>query len=626
MIRFYFLWMFFFSIVMLSAQSYDNSMVDGANAIIDYDHTTITITSAENFEEQREFSMTILNQYATRERRISIGYDEFSQIMHMKIAVRGANGKIIEKYSLKDMQDWSVGSDVASDNRTKYIDIRHNQYPYTIEAEYKTSHNGSLHYPVWYAQPGSKLAVAEASLTVTTPNKQLRYVYEDIDSFDSLVMGESTIYKWTINDRKAFDYENYSGGLDVYSPYVLLAPTRFTIDGIFGNMSSWKSFGHFIRRLNHAKNTLTDAQRNEIRELVRDDMSELEKVRVIYSYLQRSTRYVSIQLGIGGWSPFDAGFVHEKKYGDCKALSFYTKSALEEVGIDSYYTLITARPFSPLLKENFPNAYFNHAILTVPLREDTVWLECTSQTSPFGYMGTFTGNRKALLISDAGGHVINTKYYRSEENLQTTRSTFSVSDDGSMHGYIKRTYQGLEIENDNFNNVYRKNEKEQKDWFSDNIPLSNFQITRFSVDSVSQEVVPTTGFSLELEANKVIRKTGNRYFIEFTPLTKISYINTSQGERTKDLVIRYGYSQKDSITYQLRFPGSIETGMNDVYLETDFGQYIKKIGRQGNQITCYRYFQLNDGNFSRTRYSEFVDFIKQVQKADRKKIVILSKT
>ena len=44
----------------------------------------------------------------------------------------------------------------------------------------------------------------------------------------------------------------------------------------------------------------------EILKLIEGASTNLEKIEILYRYLQENTRYVSVQLGIGGWQTFDA--------------------------------------------------------------------------------------------------------------------------------------------------------------------------------------------------------------------------------------------------------------------------------------------------------------------------------
>ena len=103
-------------------------------------------------------------------------------------------------------------------------------------------------------------------------------------------------------------------------------------------------------------------------------------------------------------------------YGDCKALSNYTRSLLDAVGVKSYYALVTAGENLEEMTESFPSNRFNHAILYVPLANDTLWLECTNQHLPFGYIGGFTDDRKALIITDDGGKLLHTTVYTAANN------------------------------------------------------------------------------------------------------------------------------------------------------------------------------------------------------------------
>jgi len=82
---------------------------------------------------------------------------------------------------------------------------------------------------------------------------------------------------------------------------------------------------------------------------------------------------------------------------------------LKEANIKANYVLIAAGDDQPDMLTDFPSPYFNHATVCVPMDKDSIWLECTSQTLPAGYIGSFTGNRHALLINELGGQIVTTK-------------------------------------------------------------------------------------------------------------------------------------------------------------------------------------------------------------------------
>jgi hypothetical protein len=79
--------------------------------------------------------------------------------------------------------------------------------------------------------------------------------------------------------------------------------------------------------------------------------------------MQMNTRYISIQLGIGGLQPFDAAFVAKNAYGDCKALSNYMYSLLKEINIKSCYTQIKAGAGEYFFMPDFSTDQFDHIIL-----------------------------------------------------------------------------------------------------------------------------------------------------------------------------------------------------------------------------------------------------------------------
>jgi hypothetical protein len=126
------------------------------------------------------------------------------------------------------------------------------------------------------------------------------------------------------------------------------------------------------------------------REMVSGAKNDKEKIRIIYEYLQKNFRYVSIQLASGDLNLFLLHSLKSKKYGDCKGLSNFMQAALDGVGIKSYQALINRQSNGLPVDPDFPHNRFNHVILFVPLKEDSLWLECTSSSLDFGSLDVST--------------------------------------------------------------------------------------------------------------------------------------------------------------------------------------------------------------------------------------------
>ena len=167
---------------------------------------------------------------------------------------------------------------------------------------------------------------------------------------------------------------------------------------------------------------------------ITNELKDTAKIVImLYEYMQNRTRYVGIQLGIGGFQPFPAETVDRLGYGDCKALSNYMKALLKAVGIPSVYTVAGAGYNQGITMTDFPtNNQTNHIILCVPLRNDTLWLECTSQTAPCGYLDPFTAGRKALNITAEGGKVVSTPLLTANQSSQVCKAGIIVNSDGSL--------------------------------------------------------------------------------------------------------------------------------------------------------------------------------------------------
>ena len=116
--------------------------------------------------------------------------------------------------------------------------------------------------------------------------------------------------------------------------------------------------------------------------------------RVVRISMQQNTRYISIQLGIGGWQPFDATEVAKQRIWGLQGIVKLYVQSFERSEVSARITpLIHAGENETYMTDDFPYNQFNHVILFVPLPKDTDMVECTDQTLPAGYLSAFTADQ-----------------------------------------------------------------------------------------------------------------------------------------------------------------------------------------------------------------------------------------
>ena len=403
-----------------------------ANEVVRNENIEFEVTDIDQAKLHVYRAVTVLNKNGSDALSFTLETDKFNILDDIEIKVYDAAGKTINKYKLHDIEAISGVEEFIDDYKTYYLKIRVLSYPVTIETNYKIKYKGSLSYPAYHIIESDE-GVENSSFTAKI-NKaiDLRYKEKNIKLQPNISEdGDFKSYTWAVKNLSPIQYEENAVSYENRYPTILLAPNKFKLDKYSGDLSSWKNFGLWYNELLEGVDTLSSQRKEFYRAMVRNATSDLDKEKILYNYLQNNFRYVSIQLGIGGFKPISAGITDTKKYGDCKGLSNYMVAVLKSVGIKSYLAIVNAESNEEPADSSFPCNQFNHVIVCIPGQKDSTWLECTSRTSDFGVLGSFTENRNAMLITENGGVLVATPRSRSDENIIKVYTTIDLHDDGS---------------------------------------------------------------------------------------------------------------------------------------------------------------------------------------------------
>ncbi|NJN78682.1 MAG: DUF3857 and transglutaminase domain-containing protein [Saprospiraceae bacterium] len=395
-----------------AASAIPEALKKDAHSIIRYEKTTFEVSSINKGIIRYKGIITILDKKSPYS-DVVVFYDKsFDRAELFNIKIYDAKGKVIKKIKDKEVSDHSsYSSGVFDDGRYKYFDATHTEYPYTVEFESTRNRGMTMFYPDWNIVPDFEVSVEKSEFEIITPEEiKVRYKLKNID-IEPVVKTEkgSNYYNFSVGNIPAFVDEPISPTEYAVLPHVFFAPNKFAMADYEGDMSSWENLGKFSYDLNKGRDELSDDMKKTVADLIEKAENEEQKIRILYDYLQENMRYVSIQLGIGGWQTFDAKYVERNKYGDCKALTNFMKSMLTEAGIESYAALIRSGDDVYDQSLDFSTSDFNHVVLFVPdVTKNGMWLECTSADVPAGVIGGANEDRFALLVKPEGSELIRT--------------------------------------------------------------------------------------------------------------------------------------------------------------------------------------------------------------------------
>jgi hypothetical protein len=602
-------------------------LLKNADAVLRSENLKTEINSPKEFVFRHHYVVTILNENGDKWAEFAEYYDKLRDIDFAEGFLYDASGKQLKKMKYKDLQDVSGVEDnsLMDDNRVKRYNFYYKGYPYTVEYDVVIRCKHTFYFPAWVPQPDEKLSVEHSQVSIICPQDyNFRYKSFGYDR-EPLVTTEKDkkITSWSLENMPAILEEPYAPPLHELTTVVIFAPFDFQLGEYKGNMGNWQDFGKFIFTLKQGRDELPENVKKTIHQLVDGINDPKEKIQLLYSYMQQNTRYISIQLGIGGWQPFDAGYVAKKGYGDCKALTNYMYSILKEAGIRSCYTLIKAGRNSGYITEDFPSNEFNHVILSVPLQKDTVWLECTSQTLPAGYLGDFTNDRYALLIDENGGSLVRTPKYVMRDNLETRKVTAVLSDEASLHVQVVTNYRGLQ--QDNIHGLINYLSKDKvKEYLQKQLDFPTYNLDKFEYKQY-KSILPEVEERLDLYVSNYATTTGKRLFIMPNVMTRSSSKLQLDDSRKCDIVLRSEYRDIDSVEIEIPKGYEPESFPQPVTIDTKFGRYYCSSKLVDNKIFYYRTREQFSGRFPAKDYTELVKFYDAIYKADRNKLVLLKK-
>lgn len=567
--------------------------------------------------------VTVLNPRGNGSGNFSCSCDIFRSLKKFHGEVYDANGNLVRKIKQSELKYTELFEGLASDDSQFYYEYDPAGYPYTIKYEWEIKYQkGLIGLPPFFPQKAENQSIEKAIYRLYAPESaNLIYKAINMPTTPKVINDKDGTYKeWSVNNIKAIEDEPFIESWTNGIPALFIVPQSFSYDGTRGEMTNWNTFGKWQYSLITDRDILPDATKQRITELTKNCKTDKEKVKAIYDYLAQTTRYVSIQLGIGGLQPAFAKDVAKLGFADCKGLSNYTSAMLKEAGITSYYTAISTT--NRKLLSDFASAnQMNHVILQVPLPNDTLWLECTAPKLPFGYVHNSIAGHDALVITDQGGKLCQLPIYPEEKNKEFNQATIVLNAEGKAEAKITKTSCVLQYER--LSEFTELAPSKQVDILREDVYLPEATVSNINFkENKSSE--PSITINYNLTCNRFGTQTGNHLFIPINILRK-GPTKLSNKKRKFPIYLENGYLDSDTITIEIPSNYTIEAIPSPISINNKFGKLNATISTKENKIFITNNLLMHSGKYTASAYPDFLAFRNEISKLYQSMIVLKKK-
>jgi hypothetical protein len=591
------------------------------NASVIEQNTIYKLSEDGSAEIEESYKIKINNEKGIRYAVFQEFVDKFRKLTDITITVYNKNGEKIKRLKRNEGHEYGFNSSYEiTDGKIFVLDSDFKDFPFTIEVKSRLKIDGFTSLPPWMPRSYFNLSVNKASLSVIYPKSmRIKMKSEHIDS-TRVQDGDNLTVQYAITNLPAIEKKiRYKDFYDAQSK-VFVCPEKFQLDNSEGSNQSWTDFGQWYLTLNNESYELTPETKNFIASL--DKGNPKLAAQKIYEYMQDKTRYVSIQLGVGGFKSLPTEEVEKYGYGDCKALSTYMKNMLDHAGIKSNYILVKAGEDAPDIMSNFPSNQFNHVFIGVPLKQDTLYLECTSQMSPFNYTGTFTDDRHVLWIADNKSKIIRSRIYSHDKSVKISKMNIQLSEDGNST--VEYLIDNYGIFFDDLMIYQMAPEGYVKSYNESKFKYEDFTIKDFTFQQPLRNEAHYQS-TYKISVSNFAKVINGKLLVSPNSVSQTNP-NIESDELMQYYSIPRAFTLQDEISITIPENYWLGNTPKPEKINSPYGSFEYAIESSAESIQIKKKIILFKGDYTKEEYQKFKQFFEKIEKIEKTKLLFNSKT
>ncbi len=405
--------------------------------------------------------------------------------------------------------------------------------------------------------------------------------------------------------------------------------------------SGWADMGAWYEALSGPQREPDASVAQKARELTAAATDTFSKIRALAEFAQREIRYVSIQIGIGGFQPHPAPSILTNRYGDCKDKSTLLAALLQAVGIDSHFIVIHTDRGVVDLQSPVSLDSFNHVILAIRLPDDVpgagldslvrhprlgrlLVFDPTMPTTPLGRLPYYLQDNTGLLVAGGRGELLLLPRPAPESNVLDRRGQLVLTSDGALAGQIVETRRGAEADTLRYQ-IQSATEAERRKYLETFLSRSfaSFSLQGFEfknlqdarADLVVSYRFVASGYAKRAGAYLVVRPrvVGNK---------AVDLASKGKNPRRYPIDLQTTGLARDEFTIELPEGWTAESLTKPVALDAGFAAYSSRAEAAGRSIVYRREYRLIEPLLPASRYDEALRFFLAVGAEEQQSLLL----
>lgn len=383
---------------------------------------------------------------------------------------------------------------------------------------------------------------------------------------------------------------------------------------------NWDALGRFYWGLVRDQFDLDSETKKLARDITKDAQTTEEKVRAVYGWVVKNTRYVALEFGIYGFKPRRCVQTVTRGWGDCKDKATVIVTLLKELGIPAHLVIVRTQ-----MRGDFPTklaslAPFDHAIAYVP--ELDLYLDGTAEYTGMRELPAMDQGALGLVVLDGKVRLGHLPRLKPEDNVTRREVRASLSRDGRAELEVEFIAKG------NRASAWRSR-YEAKGTLAERLSedmASEFPGIQLEPGSIKTGDLSNIEAPAELRFHAKVptfaREEGPLLSARVTVDAALTPTYASRATREHDVRIMDFSNREETTVITIPPAMQVQSAPSTITKKTPFGSFEVKYEKTGRTVTVKSSLYLFVDRVTPKDYAEFRKFCTEADHALDQKLVI----